>query len=40
MGRRQNDNLIPILNENLPKNFGTYYEPFLGGGALSISYPH
>ena len=30
-GKRQ---LIPILNENLPKIFGTYYEPFLGGGAL------
>lgn len=30
-GKRQ---LIPILNHNLPKNFGTYYEPFLGGGAL------
>ncbi|MDH3361671.1 MAG: DNA adenine methylase [Nitrosopumilus sp.] len=30
-GKRQ---LIPILNKNLPKTFGTYYEPFLGGGAL------
>ena len=30
-GKRQ---LIPILNENLPKRFGEYYEPFLGGGAL------
>ena len=30
-GKRQ---LIPILNENLPKRFGAYYEPFLGGGAL------
>lgn len=30
-GKRQ---LISILNENLPKSFGTYYEPFLGGGAL------
>lgn len=30
-GKRQ---LIPILNQNLPKSFGTYYEPFLGGGAL------
>ena len=30
-GKRQ---LIPILNENLPKTMGTYYEPFLGGGAL------
>lgn len=30
-GKRQ---LIPILNDNLPKSMGTYYEPFLGGGAL------
>ncbi len=30
-GKRQ---LIPILNGNIPKSFGTYYEPFLGGGAL------
>jgi len=30
-GKRQ---LIPTLNQNLPDNFGTYYEPFLGGGAL------
>ncbi len=30
-GKRQ---LIPILNENLSKSFGTYFEPFLGGGAL------
>ena len=30
-GKRQ---LIPILNESLPKTFGTYFEPFLGGGAL------
>ncbi len=30
-GKRQ---LIPILHQNLPKSFGTYYEPFLGGGAL------
>jgi len=30
-GKRQ---LIPILNQNLPEYFGTYYEPFLGGGAL------
>ena len=30
-GKRQ---LIPVLNENLPKTFGTYYEPFIGGGAL------
>ena len=30
-GKRQ---LIPTLNENLPKSFGTYFQPFLGGGAL------
>ena len=30
-GKRQ---LIPILHQNLPETFGTYYEPFLGGGAL------
>jgi DNA adenine methylase len=30
-GKRQ---LIPILSQNLPGSFGTYYEPFLGGGAL------
>lgn len=30
-GKRQ---LIPILHQNLPEAFGTYYEPFLGGGAL------
>ena len=30
-GKRQ---LIPVLNENLPNLMGTYYEPFLGGGAL------
>ena len=30
-GKRQ---LIPILHRNLPESFGTYYEPFLGGGAL------
>ena len=30
-GKRQ---LIPILTENLPTSMGTYFEPFLGGGAL------
>jgi len=30
-GKRQ---LISVLNENLPDTFGTYFEPFLGGGAL------
>ncbi len=26
--------LLPILLEHVPKKFGTYYEPFVGGGAL------
>ena len=30
-GKRQ---LITLLEGHLPKKFGTYYEPFLGGGAL------
>ena len=30
-GKRQ---LIPVLHETLPETFGTYFEPFLGGGAL------
>ena len=30
-GKRQ---LIPVLEESLPRSFGTYFEPFLGGGAL------
>ena len=30
-GKRQ---IIEILKENLPKNFDTYIEPFVGGGAL------
>ena len=30
-GKRQ---LISLLDESLPKTFGNYYEPFLGGGAL------
>ena len=30
-GKRQ---LISVLDQNLPKHFGTYHEPFLGGGAL------
>lgn len=30
-GKRQ---LLPILSEMVPKEFGTYYEPFFGGGAL------
>ena len=30
-GKRQ---LIPIINANIPLSFGTYFEPFLGGGAV------
>jgi len=39
-GKRQ---LIPILNQHIPKNFGSYFEPFLGGGAMMfhvfLNYP-
>tara|TARA_B100000575_G_scaffold285310_1_gene280440 strand:- start:961 stop:1770 length:810 start_codon:yes stop_codon:yes gene_type:complete len=30
-GKRQ---LLPFLREHLPVEFGTYHEPFIGGGAL------
>jgi DNA adenine methylase len=30
-GKRQ---LLRVLREHLPQTFGTYYEPFVGGGAL------
>jgi DNA adenine methylase len=30
-GKRQ---LLPILSQHTPKNFDTYFEPFLGGGAV------
>ena len=30
-GKRQ---LIPILSKEFPQKYGTYYEPFLGGGAV------
>ncbi|BAY37115.1 DNA adenine methylase [Nostoc sp. NIES-2111] len=34
-GKRQ---LVPLIQENhLPKNYQTYYEPFIGGGALLFS---
>ncbi|GAB2022730.1 DNA adenine methylase [Pseudolactococcus yaeyamensis] len=30
-GKRQ---LLPILRDNIPSEFGRYFEPFIGGGAL------
>jgi DNA adenine methylase len=30
-GKRQ---VLPALRESIPKSFGRYYEPFVGGGAL------
>ena len=30
-GKRQ---LVPVIERHIPKEFGTYYEPFLGGGAV------
>ena len=30
-GKRQ---LLPELSKRMPESFGTYYEPFIGGGAL------
>jgi DNA adenine methylase len=30
-GKRQ---LMPIIEKNMPPDFGTYFEPFLGGGAV------
>ena len=30
-GKRQ---LVRALSENMPEKYGTYYEPFLGGGAF------
>lgn len=33
-GKRQ---LIDILRANAPQKFGTYFEPFVGGGALTFS---
>ena len=32
-GKRQ---LLPQINENTPKNFKKYYEPFVGGGAVFL----
>ncbi|WP_338326236.1 Dam family site-specific DNA-(adenine-N6)-methyltransferase, partial [Weissella confusa] len=33
-GKRQ---LLPELAKYIPENFGTYFEPFLGGGAFLLS---
>lgn len=30
-GKRQ---LIPVLSQHIPKKFGSFFEPFLGGGAM------
>lgn len=32
-GKRQ---LLPTIKDMIPKSFDTYYEPFLGGGALLL----
>lgn len=29
--------MLATLHEHIPKSFGTYYEPFVGGGALWLS---
>lgn len=34
-GKRQ---LMPQITKYMPKNFGRYYEPFVGGGAVFLSY--
>jgi len=36
-GKRQ---LIPVLNQHIPKNFCSYFEPFLGGGAMLFHILH
>ncbi|WP_106078875.1 DNA adenine methylase [Mesoplasma coleopterae] len=29
--------LLPVIHENMPKNFNNYFEPFFGGGALGFT---
>lgn len=36
-GKRQ---LLPEIQQHLPKKFNTYYEPFIGGGALLFELAH
>ncbi len=36
-GKRQ---LLPILSQHIPQNFDTYFEPFLGGGAVLFHLIH
>jgi DNA adenine methylase len=36
-GKRQ---LIPVISRHLPRNIQTYYEPFVGAGALLLNIPH
>ena len=39
-GKRQ---LIPQIKERMPEKYNDYYEPFVGGGAVtfeSVSYTH
>ena len=32
-GKRQ---LLPVILEKIPKQFNTYFEPFVGGGAVLV----
>ena len=34
-GKRQ---LIPAISERLPERWGSYYEPFIGGGAILMHF--
>jgi DNA adenine methylase len=36
-GKRQ---LLPVILKRLPKSFFSYYEPFVGGGALFMNLSH